>query len=1149
MKNIYLNKSLLVVFFIAFFCTESYAPPVCVTPTAAPSGTPTFSSIKATSTIWGTYTQSATDNTSLTYVFVRASSTSADLPVNDVNYTANTVFGSGTQIGTSGWYCVYKGTPAAASVTVTGLSPGTTYYYKAYTCDNRSATYCYYTAATLSGNVTTCSPPTSEPDGTPTFSGITGTTLTWGTFSNDASANNTIVFCKENATTADTPVNGTSYTASTNWSAKGTQIGATGWYCVYKGSASGASVAMTNLNAGGRYYFKAFSFNDCSSDPAFYTSAVLSGNEETSCSAPTNEPDGTPAFSGITTNGMTWGTFTNDASANNTVIFCKLGSSTADNPVNGTTYTANTTFGSGTQIGATGWYCVYNGSASGASVAVSGLSVLSTYFFKAYAYNSCSGNPKYYTTATLSGNETTLDGPDATYVFDHDGGTNEYWQTKNGVENTKTTTGDNTYFMSNPGDIANVGQANEVSFSMGGVATPYPSGSLQSQSAGGCAVESAAEGPFRLGTANQYFQIEASGTDVLSAVDITVNYNTSTGTADIGWAYYDESLTLLTSGTKTINGYNQACSHFTETPPADAKYLRLIRNSASFRVYAAEIWTESGCTWEVTTWDGDTDANWNNAANWSNGIPCCTWKAIIPDVTTVTNYPTISTTGCCDTIVFQAGAGVLGLENLTYNKAFIQLKTSRSHWYTLTPPLKQMYSGDYYLNNRPQTYMRLFDTTSPDVIGPDITYEGIFTRSFNTLDVPLASVEGFVLKVSPKTCVYPSGCTNIATDTTITFPRTNLDGTLVSSYVPQSAYNYKPYTFITNTVSKDALAYRFASENGSSLLVDVSYTLPTGLSLVGNPIMTHLNISDFLNTNSTDNGIISNYIKLWTGTSYETYDGVSDNWDGTYTGDLIAPMQSFIVNSGAGGNILFDLDVHFAVDDNNSQLRSAKAEKENMLIIKATKDGKTTGTVLTKYTAAKNTYDSQDIFKLFTPLTEVADVYSLSEGYALAFNKFNSYPFTAPLGIKTTEKGKVTLDFSGAESFKGADVYLINSETGTEQNIRENPTYNLTLNGTNQEGLLFISFRKATISTGIENASKNESIQIYASEETKIKIESAANDLIREIIVFSLSGKIIEQHCCFLNSSNFEIQAQKNQVYLVQVFTDNNSRIAKVFVK
>lgn len=58
-------------------------------------------------------------------VFVLAGNAGAASPVDNTTYSANTTFGSGDQIGSSGWYCVYNST--GTTVTVTGLTPGTTY--------------------------------------------------------------------------------------------------------------------------------------------------------------------------------------------------------------------------------------------------------------------------------------------------------------------------------------------------------------------------------------------------------------------------------------------------------------------------------------------------------------------------------------------------------------------------------------------------------------------------------------------------------------------------------------------------------------------------------------------------------------------------------------------------------------------------------------------------------------------------------------------------------------------------------------------------------------------------------------------------------------------------------------------------------------
>jgi hypothetical protein len=71
-------------------------------------------------------------------VFIAATSSGSALPVNGITYTANTTFGSGTQIGSTGWYCVYNNTGTHASgVSITGLTNGTT--YRVMVCENEGS--------------------------------------------------------------------------------------------------------------------------------------------------------------------------------------------------------------------------------------------------------------------------------------------------------------------------------------------------------------------------------------------------------------------------------------------------------------------------------------------------------------------------------------------------------------------------------------------------------------------------------------------------------------------------------------------------------------------------------------------------------------------------------------------------------------------------------------------------------------------------------------------------------------------------------------------------------------------------------------------------------------------------------------------------
>ncbi len=82
------------------------------------------------------------------------------------------------------------------------------------------------------------------------------------------------------------------------------------------------------------------------------------------------------------------------------IVVAKLGSAVTWTPTDNTTYTANASFGSGTDVSGSGEYVVYNGSA--ATAPVSNLTVSNTYYFKVYEYNCSAGSEKYYITSPPS---------------------------------------------------------------------------------------------------------------------------------------------------------------------------------------------------------------------------------------------------------------------------------------------------------------------------------------------------------------------------------------------------------------------------------------------------------------------------------------------------------------------------------------------------------------------------------------------------------------------------------------------------------------------------------------------------------------------------------------------------------------------------
>jgi len=99
-------------------------------------------------------------------------------------------------------------------------------------------------------------PPTSQTSNIDfPFVGINVADITW----TDGSGEKRVVFVKEGTGTITNPVDNTTYTASTNWDSKGTQLGTSGYYCVYNGT--GNIVSITSLTPGTSYTVQAFEYN------------------------------------------------------------------------------------------------------------------------------------------------------------------------------------------------------------------------------------------------------------------------------------------------------------------------------------------------------------------------------------------------------------------------------------------------------------------------------------------------------------------------------------------------------------------------------------------------------------------------------------------------------------------------------------------------------------------------------------------------------------------------------------------------------------------------------------------------------------------------------------------------------------------------
>lgn len=547
-----------------------------------------------------------------------------------------------------------------------------------------------------------------------------------------------------------------------------------------------------------------------------------------------------------------------------------------------------------------------------------------------------------------------------------------------------------------------------------------------------------------------------------------------------------------------------------------------------------------------TRWLGVTN-DWNDPQNWDPELPSVCSQAIIPAIGGNVMYPVITDSVRFNTISFEAGAAALGLQFVDYEKAFVGMDLRRLVWYTLTPPLKNMFSGDFYFNGNPRVLMRLFNDGEP-TINSTVDAVGTWSKTFSSLSVPLDPGKGFAFYVDTFSFHYPNAATYDNTDLGLDFPKLNPDGSLVDEAVPYSVLNGKPYPALTQYMPKDSsIAFRFSAENAMNVLSDVKVPIIKGLNLIGNPIMTHL---DFNRMYAHNMDKISNKVRFWNGTTFTTFMygyGIMSDMNLNHTS--IPPMQSFFVEGlHANDTLTIDIDQDF-ITDQVTQLRTTNPQPK-VLYVRASRGIYTTCTAIAMNENASNNYGNDDAYKLFTSIDEVADVYTLADWYAVDINQFKSVPFMAPVGIRSAIAGTVKLDFIGAQNFEGINVNLINSNTGEMQDLKTNSTYNYDYDGKTSNGSLFVEFRDANTRTkNAESDVCNKCVQVYTDNNNSIVVNSAVGDNIKAITIWEQDGKQL-YNSRNINSSNFEFKADSGSpICVVRITTESRVIVTKVIMK
>lgn len=344
-----------------------------------------------------------------------------------------------------------------------------------------------------------------------------------------------------------------------------------------------------------------------------------------------------------------------------------------------------------------------------------------------------------------------------------------------------------------------------------------------------------------------------------------------------------------------------------------------------------------------TRWLATATTNeWNKWDNWSDGSPYCCTNAIISS--DADNFPVLGTPVkpadyCCKDIFFEPRSAVDNVPSLNYRKAWVELEQKPNHYYLLSAPLKQMYTGDMFmpadttkakyfedLNEEnwkeqrfnPSIYQRLWAAASPGKIysldsgNPVLKDEllavtATWSHNFNAVARPYGMGEGFSMWID-------NGNLPATNKFSIRLPKAHKEYSYFVDYdqekvasetVTKDANKINRFIYEQDSPGDLTMEYKYRSEGEevtenrtvfvgqSEYQITLNSDNPTKTFLLGNPFMSRLNIEKFLEVNENVSSVKVEVENESGGMEEQTVSKDASTGNAT----TIAPMQAFYVTT------------------------------------------------------------------------------------------------------------------------------------------------------------------------------------------------------------------------------------------------------------
>ena len=358
-----------------YYLTNSFATAsgsTAITPTVSPSNLSFFNSSGSSTTVMFT-----PGNGAFRMVVVKEGSAVDATPADLISYDGHYHYGQGTQI-TPGNYVIHRGTNGG-SANIANLTPGKTYHVAVF--EYNGYNYPVYNSEPARGVLAIPTEPTTP---STNFGVLNVDGTSFRPYWTRGTGAKRIVIARKGAAVVSTPVDGTTYIASSDFGS-GSEL-QPGEFVVYDGDAG--QFDLTNLEVASIYHFAIYDYNLSSTGPDYLTSAWLSGSGST-LNYPTIQTNG---LNVVSVNGSSASISFAAGNGSERIFVIRESNPVNAHPQDGQVYTASNVFGSKVLQGDN--YIIHKTVSSNGQFTVTGLSPDKTYHVAAFEFNGVTG-PAY----------------------------------------------------------------------------------------------------------------------------------------------------------------------------------------------------------------------------------------------------------------------------------------------------------------------------------------------------------------------------------------------------------------------------------------------------------------------------------------------------------------------------------------------------------------------------------------------------------------------------------------------------------------------------------------------------------------------------------------------------------------------------------